>query len=64
MCGILGIVSKKINREKAYLALDKLQNRGPDEESFFEEKGVYFGHKRLVVVDKENGKQPFFIMTM
>ena len=60
MCGILGLLSDDLNVERANVALQTLSHRGPDEENFFKEKNVYLGHKRLVVVDKENGKQPFY----
>ncbi|MDD4110326.1 MAG: asparagine synthase (glutamine-hydrolyzing) [Clostridia bacterium] len=59
MCGYIGIVSKQINEKKAYEALNKLNHRGPDEEGEYINEGVYLGHKRLTVIDKENGKQPY-----
>ncbi|MFA6860008.1 MAG: asparagine synthase (glutamine-hydrolyzing) [Clostridia bacterium] len=59
MCGLMGIVSKVVNKELALNALQKLSHRGPDEEGVFEDENVFLGHKRLVVVDKKNGKQPF-----
>lgn len=59
MCGFIGIISKQINNKKAYEALNKLNHRGPDEEGEYINEDVYLGHKRLVVIDKENGKQPF-----
>ena len=60
MCGFVGLISENINIKKANTSLQKLNNRGPDEENFYNKENVYFGHKRLVVVDKENGKQPFY----
>ncbi len=59
MCGIIGIKSANLNIEKANVALDRLSKRGPDEEGEFLQDDVYIGHKRLVLIDKENGKQPF-----
>ena len=59
MCGILAILSDEINNERAKNSLLKLNHRGPDEEGEFTYNNVYLGHKRLVVVDKENGKQPY-----
>lgn len=60
MCGFVGLVADNINLKRAKEALQKLSHRGPDEENFYLKDNVYLGHKRLVVVDKENGKQPFF----
>ena len=37
---------------------ETLEKRGPDEEGVFLESNVNFGHKRLSIVDIENGKQP------
>jgi len=59
MCGFIGIKSTQLNHVTAYEALQKLSHRGPDEEGVFFDEDIYMGHKRLVVVDKENGKQPF-----
>lgn len=59
MCGIIGIISKNINSIKAYQVLQKINHRGPDEEGIYYCNNVYLGHKRLVVVDKFHGKQPF-----
>ncbi|QVK17256.1 asparagine synthase (glutamine-hydrolyzing) [Mycoplasmatota bacterium] len=59
MCGFIGIKSNDINREKAYQVLQKISHRGPDEEGVFFDETIYIGHKRLVVVDKEFGKQPY-----
>ncbi|MDD4408423.1 MAG: asparagine synthase (glutamine-hydrolyzing) [Clostridia bacterium] len=61
MSGFVGIVSPKINIAEANKSLAKVNHRGSDEQGFYlnESENVFFGHKRLVVVDKENGKQPF-----
>lgn len=59
MCGFIGLVSSNLNIKKAYNVLQKLNHRGPDEEGVFSENNVFFGHKRLVVVDKRYGKQPY-----
>lgn len=59
MCGILAIISDELDNEKAKNSLSKLSHRGPDEEGEYTYNNVYLGHKRLVVVDKENGKQPY-----
>ncbi len=59
MCGFIGIQSNDINQVKAYHVLQSLNHRGPDEEGVFFEENTYLGHRRLVVVDKEYGKQPY-----
>ncbi len=62
MCGIVGIVNYRENmREKEKLLkgmLQTLEKRGPDEEGYYFNEDVVFGHRRLSVVDIENGKQP------
>lgn len=62
MCGIVGIINfhKNILDDKDILF--KMENtlikRGPDEEGHYLSNNVLLGHRRLVVVDKEGGKQP------
>ncbi len=59
MCGFIGIKSSDINHVKAYHVLQSIHHRGPDEEGIYYDETVYLGHKRLVVIDKEFGKQPY-----
>lgn len=64
MCGIVGFANLKqeFNTDEyknvLYSMLDKIKRRGPDEDGTFINSKVMFGHKRLVVIDKEGGKQP------
>lgn len=62
MCGIVGIVNYKkdiLNNSNVIKNMTKkLEKRGPDEEGVYLEKHVNFGHRRLSVIDIENGKQP------
>ena len=62
MCGIVGFVNYKKNVEQYKNVLNnmtqKLSNRGPDEQGFYINKNVALGHKRLIVLDPEGGKQP------
>ena len=60
MCGIAGVTlyNKELEKNKFEKSVRLLSKRGPDAEGFFYGKNCAFGHKRLVVVDKENGKQP------
>ena len=63
MCGIAGIIDLKAAREIDRAALkrmtDALTHRGPDGEGFFVAPGVGFGHRRLAIIDREGGAQPF-----
>ena len=62
MCGIVGFVNYKKNLSNENNILKNmtstLSNRGPDEEGFYINKNVALGHKRLIVIDPEGGKQP------
>ena len=62
MCGFVGVVNytkdisnsvdiiRKMNR--------KISKRGPDNEGYYIEKNLLLGHKRLAIIDIENGLQP------
>ena len=60
MCGIVGFTNLKqeINQEKYKNVLsnmlNKISNRGPDEDGFYYNKHSMLAHKRLIVVDPEN----------
>ncbi len=60
MCGIAGEINFKnsINSETLRKMSAVLTPRGPDAEGFFEDKHVCLAHRRLIVIDPENGKQP------
>lgn len=62
MCGIVGWTdfSKDLSKEQDILKVmaDKLERRGPDASGFWFSKETAFGHRRLVVVDPEGGRQP------
>lgn len=62
MCGIAGIVNfeKTLRKEKHIISkmTETLTKRGPDDTNIWGENHVLFGHKRLVVVDRDGGKQP------
>ncbi|OGO83924.1 MAG: asparagine synthase (glutamine-hydrolyzing) [Clostridiales bacterium GWE2_32_10] len=62
MCGIIGWVNYKENiKGKKYMIekmTETLKRRGPDAGGIYEKENVLFGHRRLVVVDPEGGKQP------
>ena len=62
MCGILGIYQENINkihRLKIENGLDKLKNRGPNQNGIFQNKNTILGHTRLSIIDTSiGGKQP------
>lgn len=65
MCGFTGIVNFKENISNQFEIignmLDTLSKRGPDEDGIYFGKHVNLGHKRLSIIDIENGKQPMSI---
>lgn len=65
MCGFVGIcnLKKDVSNEKETIKQMnlKLQKRGPDEEGYFFDKNINLGHRRLIIIDKENGKQPMSV---
>jgi asparagine synthase (glutamine-hydrolysing) len=62
MCGITGWVnySNYIDNKKYIVEkmTESLAKRGPDETNVWGSKNVFFGHKRLSVVDLVGGRQP------
>ena len=62
MCGIVGFVNFKKDISNLKNVLEKMNNtlskRGPDEEGYYIDNHVALGHKRLIVIDPEGGKQP------
>src|ERR1700753_3251674 len=62
MCGIFGIVSRKLPDEKSFLeALETIRHRGPDNLSTYRLKEeLAFGHARLSIIDlTDASNQPF-----
>ncbi len=62
MCGIAGIInnSDKKVEELIHNMTDAIWYRGPDDEGCFIDKNVALGHRRLSIIDLENGHQPMF----
>ncbi len=62
MCGFVGFSNLKENISNDIHILKNmnncLQKRGPDEEGFYVHEHIGFGHRRLIIIDAENGKQP------
>ncbi len=62
MCGIAGLLDKHEDLTRNIGILSNmsraLERRGPDENGIFIDRDVALLHRRLVVIDRENGKQP------
>lgn len=61
MCGLLGISTKSLTKEKIkkILSLHELiHHRGPDDLGTYKNKNIFLVHKRLSIVDLKNGAQP------
>lgn len=62
MCGITGFVNFKENIKENIGTLkamtDTLIHRGPNAEGTYISNNIMFGHRRLIIVDPEGGKQP------
>ena len=62
MCGIAGIINfhSNLTNEKNILEdmVATLEKRGPDAKGYYTSNNVLLGHRRLIVVDPEGGKQP------
>ena len=51
MCGIYGVINRKVRREQAMECLDTMIHRGPDGFGLWQEDGVTLGHRRLAILD-------------
>jgi len=62
MCGIVGILHQKrsIQEYEINAVTDAVQSRGPDEKGIWIEKNKALGHRRLSIIDIEDGHQPIF----
>jgi asparagine synthase (glutamine-hydrolysing) len=61
MCGLVGVIQqqgKPVSREILAQMLSVLHHRGPDEDGYFIDGSVGFGHKRLTIIDTVTGSQP------
>lgn len=62
MCGLVGFVNLKhdiSNKKDIIIDMTKaLSKRGPDEDGFYSSKHINLGHRRLIIIDPENGHQP------
>jgi asparagine synthase (glutamine-hydrolysing) len=62
MCGFTGWINnkKKIDSKKDIIVKmnETLYKRGPDSTGYYFNDNILLGHKRLAIIDIENGKQP------
>ncbi|MCP3966133.1 MAG: asparagine synthase (glutamine-hydrolyzing) [Lentisphaerae bacterium] len=61
MCGIAGIVNQgnlPDSEKLIHLMTDAIAHRGPDDDGFLCDEKVALGHRRLSIIDLENGHQP------
>ncbi len=64
MCGITGIFNfnktQNVDSTQLKSITDVLAHRGPDGEGFFVENNIGLGHRRLSIIDVEQGIQPMY----
>lgn len=60
MCGITGIIqfNEGVSSQRIEKMTSTLEHRGPDQEGYYKEKYVHFGHRRLSIIDLQFGIQP------
>ncbi|RLQ93834.1 asparagine synthase (glutamine-hydrolyzing) [Falsibacillus albus] len=62
MCGIAGWIDwqEDLSQQQSILKdmTDSIVHRGPDADGFWFSERAAFGHRRLIVIDPEGGKQP------
>lgn len=59
MCGIAGFVGSGTLEDLRRMT-NKLIHRGPDAEGLWNDQGIYLGHRRLSIVDLQDGQQPMW----
>ena len=65
MCGFVGFANLKENissKTNIYNMNESISKRGPDEDGYYYEEHICLGHKRLIVVAPDGGKQPMSAM--
>ena len=59
MCGIVGFISGEENKLKVIKNMtDRIKHRGPDKEGYYTDEFIALGHRRLSIIDLDNGGQP------
>lgn len=61
MCGIVGFVNSKAEKETIIKEMSKkIEHRGPDGEGFYIDDDFALAHRRLAIIDLNTGKQPIY----
>ena len=61
MCGIVGFCSKEEDKGITIKKMaDRIIHRGPDQEGYYIDEFIALGHRRLSIIDLDNGTQPMF----
>ncbi|MBQ9011445.1 MAG: asparagine synthase (glutamine-hydrolyzing) [Bacilli bacterium] len=61
MCGFVGYVNKKGNKEENIKKMaDLIVHRGPDSEGYYIDDDIALGFRRLSIIDLNNGQQPIY----
>lgn len=61
MCGIVGFVNSKAEKETIIKEMSKkIEHRGPDGEGFYIDDDCALAHRRLAIIDLNTGKQPIY----
>lgn len=59
MCGIAGFTGQPADADRIIAAMTgAMIHRGPQQEGFYRDQDVTFGHRRLVIIAPEGGEQP------
>ncbi len=58
MCAILGYIGTNINKDKFKEMLEIMSCRGYDHTGYYFNNEIMLGHKRLAIIDINNGNQP------
>jgi len=59
MCGIVGTIGQFDEQDALERALYSIKHRGPDDEGYWKDEHVFFGHVRLSILDTSSlGHQP------
>src|SRR4249920_1447333 len=66
MCGITGVAQKealaRVTADVGARAIHAIQHRGPDGAGEFQDERVWFGHRRLSIIDLSScGNQPMIV---
>ncbi len=61
MCGIIGVVGKRIERDTFISMVNSLHYRGPNDAGVYQDEYINFGHRRLSIIDlSQAGRQPMY----